>query len=70
MSKIANETTLTPVAISLSKTAELLCVSRPTVYKIAQSKDFPSFKVGGRVLVSVAGLAEWVQRQVEVSADA
>lgn len=50
----------TPIAISLSRAAELLGVSRPTVYQYATLPDFPAFKVGGRVLVSVDGLREWV----------
>ena len=27
-------------------------------------QDFPSFKVGGRTLISVDGLRDWVQRQL------
>lgn len=56
-----------PIAISLSRAAQLLGVSRPTVYQLAKQADFPAFKVGGRVLVSVDGLKSWVNKQAEVS---
>lgn len=58
---------LEPLAISLSQTAQVLGVSRPTVYQLAKQNDFPAFKVGGRVLVSVDGLKSWVNKQAEVS---
>lgn len=54
---------LEPVAISPSKAAELLGVSRPTVYTLMKRADFPAFKVGSRTLVSVEGLRDWVEKQ-------
>ena len=51
------------LAYSPTETAQILGISRPTVYRLMQSADFPSFKVGSRTLVSAAGLREWVQRQ-------
>ena len=40
-----------------------------TAYALARRKDFPAFQVGGRILVSTAGLAAWVEHQtVEKSA--
>lgn len=54
---------LEPVAISSSKAAELLGVSRPTVYTLMKRADFPAFKVGSRTLVSVEGLRDWVEKQ-------
>lgn len=49
------------LAISMTKAAELLGVSRPTMYKIARQDGFPAFTVGGRVLISAEGLREWVR---------
>ena len=45
------------------KAAELLGVSRPTVYKLLRRADFPGFRVGSRQLVSRAGLSKWVAEQ-------
>lgn len=51
------------IAISVPRMAELLSISRPTAYQLARRADFPSFSVGGRTLVSVQGLVQWVAEQ-------
>lgn len=51
------------IAISVPRMAELLSISRPTAYQLARRADFPSFVVGGRTLVSVQGLVQWVAEQ-------
>jgi len=61
---------LEPLAISALEAARLLGVSKPKVYELMGRADFPSFKVGGRTLVSVAGLREWVKKQTEVNESA
>lgn len=38
-------------------------ISRPTLYPLLNRADFPSFRVGNRVLISVAELQEWIDRQ-------
>ena len=35
----------------------------PTAYQLARQADFPAFTVGGRTLVSVQGLVQWVAEQ-------
>lgn len=50
---------------SAAETAQVLGVSRPTVYQLMKRDDFPVFKVGTRTLVSAEGLRAWVQAQVE-----
>ena len=56
---------LDPLAVSAAEAARLLGVSRPTLYQLLSRADFPSFRVGGRVLVSVAGLQDWIDRQTK-----
>ena len=56
---------LEPLAVSTTEAARLLGVSRPTLYTLINRSDSPSFRVGGRVLVSVAGLREWIDRQAK-----
>lgn len=53
------------LAYSTAEVAEVLGVSRPTVYALMRRADFPAFKVGSRTLVSAEGLRAWVQAQVE-----
>lgn len=52
------------LALSVSETAELLGVSRPTVYNLVCRNDFPSFTVGNRRLISKAGLERWIDEQI------
>ena len=59
---------LSPLAVSAAEAARLLGISRPTLYQLLNREDFPSFRVGNRVLVSVAGLQEWIDRQTKEGA--
>ena len=59
---------LFPLAVSAAEAARLLGVSRPTLYQLLNREDFPSFRVGNRILVSVAGLQEWIERQTKAVA--
>lgn len=53
---------LEPLAVGTTEAARLLGVSRPTLYQLLNRADFPSFRVGSRVLISVAGLQDWIDR--------
>jgi len=59
---------LSPLAVSAAEAARLLGISRPTLYQYIGLDDFPSFRVGNRVLVSVSGLQDWIERQTKVVA--
>ena len=48
---------------SITETARVLGISRPTVYRLLERDSFPAFRIGDRTLVSIKGLAEWVDRQ-------
>ena len=62
---MANKLTYSP-----TETAQVLGVSRPTVYQLMKRADFPAFKVGSRTLVSAEGLRAWVEAQVETGKSA
>lgn len=53
------------LAVGTTEAARLLGISRPTLYQLIGRTDFPSFRVGGRVLISVAGLQDWIDRQTK-----
>ena len=57
---------LAPLAVSAPEAARLLGVSKPTLYQLMNNSGFPAFKVGKRTLISVEGLREWINKQVEV----
>ena len=56
------------LAYSLTETAQVLGVSRPTVYALIKRPGFPVFQIGSRKLVSVEGLRDWIRSQTEVTA--
>lgn len=58
-----------PLAVSAGEAAKLLNISRPTLYALLNREDFPSFRIGNRVLVSVSGLKNWVSRQTAERSD-
>lgn len=51
---------------TVSEAAAALGVSRPTIYRLLHRQDFPSLKIGGRTLVSRAGLERWVDQQTQI----
>lgn len=53
------------IAISVTEAAELLGLSRPTVYKLMRRDDFPVLRIGTRTLIHRAKLEEWAARQTE-----
>lgn len=55
------------LTISVSEAAELLGISRPTMYQLSKREDFPSFRAGGRILISLDGLRKWLEDQIHES---
>ena len=54
------------IAISMAEAAQMLGVSRPTMYAIAKRDDFDAdFKIGTRTLIHRAKLEEWAAKQTE-----
>lgn len=50
---------------SVTEGAEVLGVSRGTMYKLIHMDGFPTVRCGCCVRVSKKGLAEWIDRQAE-----
>lgn len=57
------------LGLTVTETAELLGVSRPTVYELINREDFPSFRIGTRRVISRAGLERWVDAQAAQHGD-
>lgn len=51
------------IAVSVSEAAQLLGLSRPTVYKLIHRGDFPVMRIGSRTLVHREKLEEWAAAQ-------
>ena len=57
------------VCINVSELARRLGISRPTAYALAKRRDFPSFRVGNRILVPIKPLEDWLERQAANSSN-
>lgn len=53
------------IAITVTEAAKLLGMCSKTVYTLTRRADFPAFRAGGRIVISVEGLREWVKKQAE-----
>lgn len=51
------------ITISVNEAAQMLGVSRPTLYALMKDEGFPAFKLGGRRLISRDGLMRWIAAQ-------
>ena len=50
---------------TVDEAAEYLCVGRTLVYDRIRAGDLPSLKIGGRRLVPLVALDEWVREAVK-----
>ena len=53
------------ITLNNSEAAQVLGVSRPTVYRMVHMAGFPCFRVGARVLIPREALKEWVEAQAQ-----
>ena len=51
--------------LSATEVANLLGLSRPSVYQLMRRADFPLVRLGGRVFVPTEMLKKWLDRQVQ-----
>lgn len=52
-----------PVAVNITQAAQLLGVSRPTLYRLARTPGFPVVHLGGCTRVLVDDLRAWARQQ-------
>lgn len=50
---------------SVPEAAKVLGVSTSKMYEVVRIKNFPTIKIGGRLLVSAKGLESWIEAQAE-----
>ena len=51
---------------SISEVAQVLGVSKPTAYALANTKSFPVLKIGKRKVIPVEGLQEWIKKNSSI----
>lgn len=57
------------IGITMGEAAEMLGVSRPTIYRWSKMKGFPCVRIGGCTRVLVDELREWVRGQMQGDCD-
>ena len=50
--------------LSISEAAAALGISRPSIYRLLHTEDFPVVHLGGRVLIPTKQLEDWIDAQV------
>ena len=52
-----------PLMLSVPDVAKVLGISRAGVYDLAHSKEFPSMKIGSRIIVPKDKFLLWIEKQ-------
>ena len=53
-----------PLMLSLHDVAEVLGISKSSVYVLAKEKGFPTLKIGVRVVVPREKFIEWINKNI------
>ena len=56
-----------PLMLTVPEVGEALGISRASAYELVHSKDFPSIRIGTRIIVPKDKLIAWINEQVEVN---
>ena len=54
-----------PLMLSVPEIAAVLGISRAAAYELARSKDFPSLRIGTRIVVPKDRFIDWINGRVE-----
>ena len=54
-----------PLMLLVPEIAAVLGISRAVAYELARSKDFPSLRIGTRIVVPKDRFIDWINRRVE-----
>ena len=54
-----------PLMLAVPDVAAVLGISRAAAYELARSKDFPSLRIGTRIVVPKDKFISWINRKVE-----
>lgn len=63
-----SETKKTCITLNAPELAKLLGISRSAAYNLMHRADFPSFRIGKRLLVTQDKVFEWVDAQTSAHA--
>lgn len=52
-----------PITLSANQVAQVLGISRANAYVLLHSKDFPTIRIGKRMIVPKDKFLKWMERQ-------
>ena len=52
-----------PLMLSVPEVAKVLGISRAGAYELARSREFPSMKVGSRIIIPKDKFLLWIEKQ-------
>ena len=55
--------------LSVQELASSLGISLPVAYELVKRPDFPSLRIGARILVPVDSFQDWLNRQTNTGRD-
>lgn len=58
-----NKNSVTSGAFTIDQAAEYLGINRITMAKLAQTTDFPAFKIGKRWIIPREALTDWMEER-------
>lgn len=51
------------LTLTVEELAAVLNISRPSAYSLVKQKDFPSFRIGKKILIDKSALPGWISNQ-------
>ena len=54
-----------PLLLNVKQLADLLGISESSVYELIQEKDFPSLRIGKRIVIPKEELREWISARTK-----
>ena len=53
------------LTITVAEAAEMIGVSKPTMYRITEQQNFPVLRAGRKKVIPIAEFKQWVSNQVQ-----
>lgn len=66
---MAGARNLEQLSISVKELSEVLGISKPIAYKLANSKGFPILQIGRRKVIPIKKLEKWLEENTNIRDD-
>ncbi len=65
-----NTQTVEKMTLTPDEAARQLGISKPTMYTLCGRKDFPTVKIGRKIIIPFTSLEKWLEDQANAGRDA